>query len=496
MEERSKWSQWCSRGRGPDRRRRAVRLGGSVVAAAALVAAGIAVDAVAGSAGASTGRNCSSSATKCFALSIAPATAAPGSSTAFAFSVQNLAPTQNLGSLEVTRPAGFTITGASVSHGSVSSTPTYALFKTLTLAPGGAVSFTVTATAPCAPETYRWGIQVKQSNNFSGTGNTFAIAKKTATAVKGSVTSGTGGCSVAFVPTNEPRTTVHTSPVLNGFDSTGTPVEAAVYTPAGTIAATFSGTITVALSKNPTGAKLSGGTSVAVAASGGVAKFSSLSVNLVGSGYRLKATSPGLTATPPPGLSSTSSPFSIYTKLVPCTTSSCTASGSTTKRGKTHITLTEATTSAPAGGGFIGLGFGGAPTLATGCSGTFLVTAADTASTDVFFRTGKTTNETGATTTWTVIYEITKTIVKASGQSGASQWQVCYASTTEFKTAGGTTAPAFVTTTTGTVITYFIGLLPTSPSAPGMPFIRTRHKDNAGDEIITIKASGDGFIRP
>lgn len=501
VKERSKGVALISRGRTALGRRRVIRVGGSCLAAAAL-AAGTIVGVVAGAAGGSTGKKCSSSATKCFALSIAPKTAAPGTSATFTFTVTNEAPTQNLGSLQVTRPAGFTITGATVSRGSVTFTATHALFKTLTLAPGGGpssgVSFTVTATAPCAAESYKWGIQVKQSNNFSGTGNTFALEKSTATAVNGSVTSGTGGCSVAFVPTNEPKTTVVTSPILNGFASTGTPVEAAVYTPAGQIATTFSGSIVVTLSRNPTGAKLSGGTTVTVAASGGIAQFSSLTVNLVGSGYRLTAASPGLTATPPAGLSPISSLFSIYTKLAPCTPTSCTVTGSTTKKGKTRITLTETTTSAPVGGGYIGVGFGGAPTLpyTTDCAGTFLVTAADIASADVFFRTGKTTNQNGSTTTWTIVYEITKSILKSSGQTGASQWQICYVSTTTFTTASGAQASAFPTPPSPGITTYYIGLLPTSSPGPGMPYIRTRHKDGAGDEIITIKASGDGFIRP
>jgi hypothetical protein len=409
--------------------------------------------------------------------------------------------------MEITRPAGFTITGAAIvtagSSGSATLTTTGAAkFLNLGVAPLGGITVTVTATAPCAAETYKWGIQVKQSNDFSGTGNTFAIAKTTASAVDGKVTAGQGGCSVAFIPTNEPESTVRTSAVLSGFDSTGGPVEVGAFTPSGKLATTFDGIITVKLSRNPTGAKLSGGTSVTASASGGIAEFptgtiSKLSLNAVGSGYRLKATSPGLTAIPPAPLSQFSSLFSIYTKLEKCATANCSVTGSTTKNKKTRITLTETTTSAPAGG-FVGFGFGGAPTFAFGCSGTFLVTPADTAVTDVFLSTGTPTKESGAASTWRIVYEITKSIVKASGQSGASQWQVCYASTTLFKTASGVTATrySFPTATTGVTIDYYVGLLPSCPSTIGMPCILTRHKDNAGDEIITIRASGDSYVRP
>ncbi len=495
MEKRSNRS-WVSphdRGR-PGRRRttggkRARRSLLAVVALAATGAAGLA-----GTAGGSTGKGCSSSATKCFGLSISPHTAAPGSTTPFAFTVTNDASTQQLGSLEVTRPAGFTITRAGASRGIVSVTATHVLVTTVTLPPGGTTSFTVDATAPCATGSYHWGIQVKQSNDFNGTGNTFSLAKNTARALTVTVTSASGGCFVAFLPTNEPKSTVRTAPVLSGFDSTGAPVEAGVYTPAGTLAATFAGAVTVTL--YPAGAKLSGGSSVTAVASGGVATFPSLSVDLAGSGYRLEATSPGLMGSPRTGLSPISSPFSIYTALAPCSTADCSVAGSTTTNKKTRITVTETTTTAPTGG-FVGVGFGGTPTFASGCTGTYLVTVADTAATDVFRPTGTPTAQ-SRTATWRIVYEITRTIVKASGQTGASQWQACYASTTEFTTSAGVTAVSqtFSTTTTGTSVAYFVGLLPTCSTKVGAPCILTRHKDNAGDEILTIQAAGDSFVRP
>jgi hypothetical protein len=433
---------------------------------------------------------------------VTPKATAPGSAQPFKFVVGNDASTQNLGSMEITKPAGFTITGAAITGSSqpATFTSTSATFLTLAVAPSGTVTVTVTATAPCAPETSKWGIQVKQSNDFSGTGNTFAIEGATSTAVNVTVTAGSGGCSVAFIPTNEPESTVRTGAILNGFDSSGTPVEVGAYTPAGILDSTFNGTITVSLSTAPTGAKLSGGTAVTAAASGGIAKFptgtgSELTVNLVGSGYRLKATSPGLTGAPPRTLSPISSLFSIYTKLAPCPTTTCTVAGSTTKNKKTRITLTETTTSAPLGG-FVGFGFGGAPTFASGCTGTFLVTTADTATTDVFTKTGTPTTESGAPTTWKIVYEITKSIVKASGQSGASQWQICYASTTPFTTASGTRAKLYSFPTLTPLKPYYVGLLPECPTTVGMPCILTRHKDGAGDEVITVKASGDSYVRP
>lgn len=408
------WSWFAPRVRVGLGRRRWAGVAGSCLAAAALAATGTMVGVGAGPAGGSPAKTtCISSATKCYSLSVAPTTVLPGSTGPFAFTITNDAPTQNLGSVQVTEPTGFTVTGASItsttgSVGSATVTAAHgnALFLTLGLAPGGGTAvLSVTVTAPCAPGTYQWGIQAKQSNNFSGTGNTFAIAKKTATAVKGNVTAGTGGCSVAFVPANEPKSTVVSTttikhPILSGFDSSGTPVEVGAYTPTGKLAATFSGMITVGLSRNPTGARLSGGTSVSAPASGGIARFSTLAITKVGSGYRLEATSPGFTATPKSPLSQFSSLFSIYTKLAPCpkTTHSCSATGSTTVKGKTRITLTESTTSAPPGG-FVGFGFGsgGTPAFTGSCTGIYLVPPADTASTDVFLPTGTPTNQSGGT---------------------------------------------------------------------------------------------------
>jgi hypothetical protein len=480
-----------------------IGIAGSCLAAAALSLSGLAIGA--GSASGSTGKQCASSATKCFSISVTPPTVPPGSTKTFSFTVVNDAPTQTLGSMEITKPAGFTITGAAItgSSESVPFTNTYAKFLNLGVAPSSSLTVTVTATAPCAAETSKWGIQVKQSNDFSGTGNTFAIKSKP-TVLNVKVTAGAGGCSVAFIPTNEPKTTVRTAAILNGFDSSGTPVEVGAYTPTGTLASTFNGMITLQLSRKPktTPALLSGRTSVTVVASGGIAKFptgtlAKLSINLAGSGYQLEATSPGLTASPKAPLSQYSSLFSIYTKLAPCpkTSHNCTVTGSTTQNKKTRITLTETTTSAPLGG-FVGFGFGGAPTFAFGCNtGTYLVRPVDTATTDVFMPTGTPTKQNGAQTTWKIVYEITKSIVKASGQNGASQWQICYASTTPFKTAGGTIPQPYQFPTLPKV-TYYIGLLPTCPSTPGMPCILTRHKDNSGDEVITIKASGDSYVRP
>ncbi len=68
--------------------------------------------------------------------------------------------------------------------------------------------------------------------------------------------------------------------------------------PYGNLDTNFSGSVTIALANNPTGAALGGTTTVA--ASQGVADFSSLTINKVGQGYTLGATGSGLTAATSP----------------------------------------------------------------------------------------------------------------------------------------------------------------------------------------------------
>jgi hypothetical protein len=87
---------------------------------------------------------------------------------------------------------------------------------------------------------------------------------------------------------------------------------------------------------------------------------------------------------------------------------------------------------------------------------------------------------------FTVTLDINKSAVQASGRTGASQWEICYASTQSFTALPGSTG----TTVIGGV-PYNTGLLPDCSSTQGVPCVQARHKDMAGDEIITFLASGD-----
>jgi hypothetical protein len=87
---------------------------------------------------------------------------------------------------------------------------------------------------------------------------------------------------------------------------------------------------------------------------------------------------------------------------------------------------------------------------------------------------------------FTVTMDINKSAVQASGRTGASQWQVCFASTQTFPSQTGTSATADIGG-----MTYNTGLLLNCSGTQGAPCVQARHKDNAGDEIVTFLASGD-----
>jgi hypothetical protein len=89
------------------------------------------------------------------------------------------------------------------------------------------------------------------------------------------------------------------------------------------------------------------------------------------------------------------------------------------------------------------------------------------------------------------VLRIDKTLVQSSGHPGASTWQICYASPHQ------SPAPSWAsgTATIGDVL-YDTGLLPDcSNTTPVAPCVQARNKDNAGDVLVTLLASGDPFSR-
>ena len=85
-------------------------------------------------------------------------------------------------------------------------------------------------------------------------------------------------------------------PIPVTHDSSALPADPSVYLFAASSSRTFSSTLAITSGSGTTGAHLSGGASVTVAAVGGVATFGSLSIDSAGTNYTLRATSGALTA--------------------------------------------------------------------------------------------------------------------------------------------------------------------------------------------------------
>ena len=168
-----------------------------------------------------------SSTSKCFfAVTVSPSSPAAGTSTSFAFTIKNEASPQHLGSVQISAPAGFMITGASVApgaSGTTSFTSGSALFLDLSLAPGASTTLTVNATVPCGPSTYHWGIEAKQANNFNGTGNDFQLDPASAGNLSGTIT-GSGSCTSTPCPPSAPCSASASSATTSGTVTTSAPL--------------------------------------------------------------------------------------------------------------------------------------------------------------------------------------------------------------------------------------------------------------------------------
>jgi hypothetical protein len=397
---------------------------------------------------------------KCFAVAVSPSNPVAGESASFAFAITNEASTQRLGSVQISAPAGFVITGAS---GAASFTSSSALFLNLSLAPSATTTLTLTAAATCSGGTYQWGIEAKQSNDFNGSGNDFLLDPASAGNLSGSVT---GMCSLAFTTDGEPANTAANAVITSAFDSKGGPVKVEVLDGSRQLATASSAEVSVAIGPNSGSGTLSG--TVMVPASGGIASFSDLSINQPG-GYTLVATSPGIT-------SATSDGFTIFTSFQPCpSNTACSASASSA------TTSGSVTTSSAAPGDFIAASIGG---VSFSCGGTYQPVS-DAFGFAVFGAAGN-----PLSTSLTVSLEIDKSLVQSSGHPGASSWQICYAAVSSFTALPGTSG----TITIGGV-TYNTGLLPDCTSTQGAPCVQARNKDNAGDVVVTFLAFGDPYGR-
>jgi hypothetical protein len=383
---------------------------------------------------------------KPYSASIGPAAAAGGSPTTFSVTILNQASPQHLGSVNLTSPPGFTITAAALAGpGTIKAPvgPALVMLRELDLAPGASVTVAVTATVPCEPGTYRWGITAKQSNDYNGPpGNDF-----TTTSV---VTTTVAGCRLVFVdePADAEVGAVTTAAV---FDPAGPPITVAAVDGDGELVTSATGDVTVTLAPSP--GALSGTQRQPLV--DGVATFGDLSVGVTGRAFELTAAASGYTP-------ATSAPFAVVTEGVLC-------SGGQPCAGSVATPTTTSSISASGlAGGTTALGLTVLDTAAfpTGVCGVFTALG-----------TGVTVSVRPLPGLTEITMRLDKAVVNAKPTpNGVSSFDLCIGSDRPFPTKSG--SPNVVD---GDL---YWGLLPDCPKRIASPCELSGRKDRSGDVIL------------
>jgi hypothetical protein len=264
-----------------------------------------------------------------FSADVLPTCAPAGSSATFTATIRNEASLLRIGSVNVTPPAGFTITGIASppTSGTASFGPTVLRLRSLNLQPGGSVSIAFQATTPAAGA-YRWHdpsthgagrIQAKHTKFFTGP-EKFRLDPG-----RSLLDALVGVCELAFtVPpaSAELDANVSGAPV----DPDGAPVAVEVRNgPGGPVVATFDGPVSLSLlpPDDVSGAALTPTVPTADLVAG-VAAFAAsagdgFSIAPQGVGYRVVADA-GPSVAP-----ATSGPFDIVNDGVICEGAGCSA---------------------------------------------------------------------------------------------------------------------------------------------------------------------------
>lgn len=392
-----------------------------------------------------------------------------GAAPRITISITNRAREQRIGSANVTVPAGIVLEpGAPVTLSPAGGTaPAVAggivKLRNLALKPGRTVTLSLTARLPCAPANpYVWVTAVKQSNDFNGTGNNFTIVTPQP-ALRAD-----GRCSLAFTADGQPASAQRTTTITADAYTPASPrpVRVEVLDGGGAARVTWwTAPVALALGANPAGGTLTG--SLTAVPTAGVAAFAPV-LDRSSGGYRLTATSAGITA---PGPLSTA--FAIVDTAQRCTTgATCTGSSS---RGNTQATVTSGDA---ATGDLLLLSLGPADAPALDCPS--YTETGEILAFDVTTGTGG-----AAAATKTVRYAV------LSPSRSASQYQVCFRSPMPFTARTRLPAPRQPDGT-------FLGLLPDcSKYSPAPPCVRSRSGGKGGTPVnLTVLApQGDPWIR-
>jgi len=251
---------------------------------------------------------------KNYTTAFAPLYAGAGTTSNYTLTLANDGTSnQTLGSANFQIPAGTTVNSATIASqsghtgwsASVSPDGTVVQFRSSgtkdSLLPGQNVQATLNVTSPglgTCPSTYAWTSEVKQSNDFSGTGNDFNLKGTDATLTVAKI-----------VFSGQPP-----AQVVSGASFGAT---VAAKSTCGDSLSAATDTVSLNLATNPLSATLGGATSTAL--SGGSASFSGLTVNVVGTGYQLGASVTWGDATNTS--TATSDSFDVLSTL--CTTRNC-----------------------------------------------------------------------------------------------------------------------------------------------------------------------------
>jgi hypothetical protein len=255
-------------------------------------------------------------ATKPYSVVMSPSTVAAAANVAFTATFTNRTDQQQLGSANLTAPAGFSLVSASVpAPASATLSGNVVQLRNLALQPGASVTATVVADVPCADGTFAWSVIAKQSNNFSGPpGNDLGpLVQSSLTTVV------TGGCALRFAtqPANARVGEAITTTPYNV--PPGGPVTVEVIDGSGSRVTTSSAVVTMSLAPGSGPGALSG--TNPVTAVDGLATFANLSIGAPGS-YALVASSPGR-------VSATSGTFRVDESATVCSEDvTCTATSS------------------------------------------------------------------------------------------------------------------------------------------------------------------------
>jgi hypothetical protein len=394
-------------------------------------------------------------ATKPFTMTVSPASVPAGQST-FSVTLTNRTSQQQLGSANITVPAAFTAVSVADPAGPATATMNgnVVQLRDASLAPGGVIVLSVTATAPCSPPTYTWSVVAKQANDFNGPpGNDLALD----TTSSSLTTTVTCGVALRFVAGRQPAAARVGQTISSvAYQPAAASVQVEVVDGSGNRVTSSTASVTIALGPSVGLGALHG--TVTVAASAGVASFANLSIDAPGT-YTLQASSPGLP-------SATSDAFRIDNVAVACVEDvTCSAS---LANGTTTFDVT-APGNARTDAGVLVLDNGVGVQI--DCVGYDELTATPTVID-------------GPDRAKTVTSTIDKSRMNQLPNNGASFLQMCFGAPYTFATQPGTTLTG-VDTNGDSVADFFYGLLPDCGTAP---CVSSRNKTNAGDGVIVTQA--------